>query len=256
MTVMQPSRNLPGRVTRTVGEPARSTELRRGNVAAEPVLRNFRDAYPERDERRRGTADGKTGLIRAAILHVLRKINVGPDGPPNLDLLADRRRTGCARARTRQVATHQLLGGTDEARIVGRRRGHERFRGPVGRTCVCHPASVRIASRNLCERSERGIRPIPAGRLPTAPTGVPITGADTGAPITRRGGSTVAPIGAPTGGPRTTRAPITGTRTRVPITDRTRIGVPTMGVLRGGYYRRAHYRPVARPCARAYYRRR
>ena len=70
------------------------------------------------------------------------------------------------RARTRQVATHQLLGGADEARIVGRRRGHERFRGPVGRTRVCHPASVRIASRNLCERSERGIRPIPAGRLP------------------------------------------------------------------------------------------
>ena len=83
-------------------------------------MRNFRDAYPERDERRRGTADGKTGLIPAAILHVLRKINVGPDGPPNLDLLADRRRTGCDRSWTRQVATHQLLGATDEARIIGR----------------------------------------------------------------------------------------------------------------------------------------
>jgi hypothetical protein len=90
---------------------------------------------------------GRRGLIRAAILHVLRKINVGPDRPPNLDLLADRRRTGCARARTRQVATHQLLGGIDEARIVGRRRGHECFRGPVGRTCGCHPAIARIASR-------------------------------------------------------------------------------------------------------------
>ena len=40
------------------------------------------------------------------------------------------------------------------------------FVAPVGQTRVCHPASVRIASRNLCERSERGIRPIPAGRLP------------------------------------------------------------------------------------------
>jgi hypothetical protein len=46
----------------------------------------FRDAYPERDERRRGTTDGKTVLILAVILNVLRKINVGPDRPPNLDL--------------------------------------------------------------------------------------------------------------------------------------------------------------------------
>jgi hypothetical protein len=58
----------------------------RGDVAAEPVLRMFRDAYPERDERRRGTTDGKTILILAVILNVLRKINVGPDRPPNLDL--------------------------------------------------------------------------------------------------------------------------------------------------------------------------
>ena len=29
------------------------------------------------------------------------------------------------------------------------------FVAPVGQSRVCHPASVRIASRNLCERSER-----------------------------------------------------------------------------------------------------
>ena len=161
------------------------------------------------------------------------------------------------RARTRQVATHQLLGGTDEARIVGRRRGHERFRGPVGRTCVCHPASVRIASRNLCERSERGIRPIPVGRLPRRLQGCLLPGRIQ-ARLLRAAGGLPSHLSARLPAGRVpTRAPITGTRSRVPITDRTRIGVPTIGVpLRGGYYRRAHYRPVVRSSARAYYRRR
>src|SRR5215207_4235634 len=71
---------------------------------------------------------------------------------------------------------HQLLGGSDEARIAGLRRGCQRFHGPVGRARVGHSANVRIDSRNNSERSERGIRLLPGwirARLLRAAEGLP-----------------------------------------------------------------------------------
>jgi hypothetical protein len=65
----------------TVGEPARPTEVRRGNAASEPVLRKFRERILS-EMRAPWNGEWKTRTDPAAILHVLRKINVSRGGPP------------------------------------------------------------------------------------------------------------------------------------------------------------------------------